>query len=75
VVTVEFELDRNGNLRGQPRVTNPRNYTFDAPMRTAAEAALRAVRSCDFSFFPNDPVVGQYYEAWNEIEFTFRPPA
>lgn len=74
VVTVEFELDRNGNLRGQPRVTSPRNYTFDRPMAVAAEAALRAVRSCDFTFFPQDPVVGQHYDAWDDLEFTFRPP-
>lgn len=75
VVTVEFELDRHGNLRGQPRVTNPRNYTFDPPMRTAAEAALRAVRTCDPYPFPDDPVVGQYFETWDQLEFTFRPPS
>lgn len=74
VVTVEFELDRNGNLRGQPRVTSPRNYTFDPAMRTAVEAALRAVRSCDFTFFPTDPVVGERYDAWDDLDFTFRPP-
>lgn len=72
VVTLEFDLDRNGNLRGQPRVTSPRNYTFDPNMRTAVELALRAVRSCDFTFFPEDPVVGPHYEAWDEIEYTFR---
>lgn len=74
IVTVEFELDRNGNLRGQPRVTSPTNYTFDAPMRTAAEAALRAVRSCDFTFLPEDPVVGPQYDVWKEQRYTFRPP-
>lgn len=74
IVTVEFELDRNGNLRGQPRVTSPRNYTFDAPMRTAAEAALRAIRSCDFTFLPEDPVVGPHYEVWREQEYIFDPP-
>jgi hypothetical protein len=72
VVTLEFDLDRNGNLRGQPRVTSPRNYTFDPNMRTAVDLALRAVRSCDFTFFPEDPVVGPHYEAWDEIEYTFR---
>jgi hypothetical protein len=71
VVTLEFELDRNGNLRGQPRVTRPTNYTFDAPMRTAVESALRAVRSCDFTFFPEDPSVGARYDAWDDLEFTF----
>jgi hypothetical protein len=71
VVTVQFELDRNGELRGQPRVTSPTNYTYDPPMRTAVEAALRAIRSCDFTFFPSDPVVGQRYDAWDNLDFTF----
>jgi hypothetical protein len=71
VVTVQFELDRNGQLRGQPRVTSPTNYTFDPVMQQAANAALRAVRSCDFTFFPNDPVVGQRYDAWDDLDFTF----
>jgi hypothetical protein len=73
VVTVQFELNRNGTLNGQPVVTNPRNYTFDPNMRIAAEAALRAVRTCDFSFFSDDPVVGDHYEIWRQTEFTFRP--
>jgi hypothetical protein len=73
IVTLEFEVDRHGNLRGQPRVTSPRNYTFDAPMRTAVDAAVRAVRSCDPYPFPEDPVVGEHYETWDQLEFTFRP--
>lgn len=73
VVTVEFELNRNGTLNGQPRVTNPRNYTFDPPMRTAAEAALRAVRQCDPFPFADDPRIGPNYQYWRQQEFTFRP--
>ena len=73
IVTVEFTLNRNGTLNGQPRVTSPRNYTFDPAMRTAAEAALRAVRQCDPYPFPDDPVVGEHYDIWRETEFTFRP--
>ncbi|MBL8546190.1 MAG: cell envelope integrity protein TolA [Hyphomonadaceae bacterium] len=73
VVTLEFELDRNGNLRGPPRVTSPRNYTFDAPMRVAVESAQRAVTTCDPFPFPTDPVVGEHYETWDRLEFTFRP--
>lgn len=73
VVTVEFELNRNGTLNGQPRITNPRNYTFDPAMRTAAEAALRAVRACDPYPFPDDPAVGEHYQTWDQLEFTFRP--
>lgn len=73
VVTVEFDINRNGTLNGQPVVTSPRNYTFDPAMRTAAEAALRAVRQCDPYPFPDDPVVGEHYEIWRHTEFTFRP--
>lgn len=73
VVVVEFDLNRNGTLNGQPRVTSPRNYTFDAPMRVAAEAALRAVRACDPYPFPDDPVVGEYYEIWRTNSYRFAP--
>lgn len=73
VITVQFSLNRNGTLNGQPRITSPRNYTFDPAMRTAAEAALRAVRVCDPYPFPDDPVVGEHYDIWRETEFTFRP--
>lgn len=73
IVTVEFELNRNGTLNGQPRVTNPRNYTFDPYMRAAAEAALRAVRQCDPFPFPDDPVLGEHYELWREPRIVFDP--
>jgi hypothetical protein len=71
VVTVSWEVDRNGNLRGQPRVTSPRKYTFDAEMRVAAEAALRAVRVCEPYPYPNDPIVGEHFEIWRSGTFTF----
>ncbi|MBL8531683.1 MAG: hypothetical protein JNK94_08110 [Hyphomonadaceae bacterium] len=73
VVTIEFDINRNGTLNGQPRVVSPRNYTFDPAMRTAVEAALRAVRVCDPYPFPDDPVVGEHYDIWRRTEFTFRP--
>lgn len=73
VITVEFELNRNGTLNGQPRVTNPRNYTFDPHMRAAADAALRAVRACDPFPFPDDPVLGEHYDLWREPRIVFDP--
>lgn len=73
IVTLEFDLNRNGTLNGQPRVTSPRNYTFDPPMRTAVEAAVRAVRQCDPYPFPDDPAVGEHYDTWARLQFTFRP--
>lgn len=75
VVTVEFEINRNGTLNGQPRVTSPRNYTFDPHMRTAAEYALRAVRQCDPYPFPDDPVLGDHYDLWRETTVVFDPSA
>lgn len=73
VVTLQFDLDRNGNLRGNPRVVSPNNYTFDPPMRVAVDLAMRAVRTCDPYPFPTDPILGDHYEEWSQIEFTFTP--
>lgn len=73
VVTVQFTLNRNGTLNGQPRVISPSNYTFDPAMRTAVESALRAIRTCDPYPFPDDPVVGDHYEIWRDTVYTFRP--
>lgn len=73
IITVEFDINRNGTLNGQPRVTNPRNYTFDPYMRAAAENALRAVRACDPFPFADDPVLGDHYELWRETEVVFDP--
>jgi ribosomal protein L12E/L44/L45/RPP1/RPP2 len=73
VVTVAFDLNRNGTLNGAPRVVSPRGAAFDPAMRTAIEAALRAVRVCDPYPFPDDPVVGEHYDIWRHTEFVFRP--
>lgn len=73
IVTLEFDLDRNGNLRGPPRVTSPRNTTFDADMQYAVSNAVRAVQTCDPFPFATDPVLADHYETWSRIEFTFRP--
>lgn len=75
VVVVEFQLNRNGTLNGQPRVTSPRNYTFDAAMTEAVNRAMRAVRQCDPYPLPDDPVVGEHFEIWREQIVTFRRPS
>jgi hypothetical protein len=74
VVVVAFELNPDGTLRGAPRVTRPANYQLDSPMRTAVERALRAVRECAPYPFPNDDIVGQHYDIWDELEVQFRAP-
>lgn len=71
VVTVQFDLDRQGNLRGQPRVTSPTNYAFDPEMRIAVDNALRSLRVCEPFPFADDPVVGSHYETWARLEHTF----
>lgn len=72
VVTVTFQISRNGALMGQPRVTAPRNYTFDPAMSEAVNRAMRAVRQCDpFETLSEDPVVGEHYEIWRDQEVTF----
>ncbi|MEZ5995352.1 MAG: hypothetical protein R3C25_06330 [Hyphomonadaceae bacterium] len=73
VVTIQFDLNRNGTLNGQPRVISPRNYSFDNDMRVAVDYAMRAIRTCDPFPFADDPIVGDHYELWREMEYTFRP--
>jgi len=70
-VVVEFQLNRNGTLNGQPSVMSPRNTTFDPIMNEAVQRALRAVRSCDLSSIADDPVVGPHFDIWREQEVTF----
>lgn len=73
VVTLQFELDRNGNLRGPPRVISPRTTAFDDDMEYAVNAAIRAVQTCDPYPFATDPILADHYETWARVEFTFRP--
>lgn len=73
VVTIQFDLNRNGTLNGAPRVINPRSYRMDPHMNRAVDEALRAVRLCDPYPFADDPIVGEHYELWREMEYTFRP--
>ena len=71
VVTVAFELNEDGTLRGDPRVVSPRNYLFDPPYRTAIERALHAIRSCAPYPFSDDPILREHYDSWDELEMTF----
>jgi hypothetical protein len=73
IVTLQFELNEDGTLRGEPRVIHPRTYEADALYRTAVERALRAVRDCAPFPFPEDPILRDHYEAWREVEMRFSP--
>lgn len=74
VVTLRFELNEDGTLRGPPRVVSPRNYAFDRHMRTAIERAVRAVRTCAPYPFAADPMLADRHDVWDEQELTFRAP-
>jgi hypothetical protein len=74
IVTVQFELNEDGTLRGQPRVTEPRGYAFNPSMRRAVRGAMRAVRACSPYPFPADSIAAQHYDRWREMEFSFYQP-
>jgi hypothetical protein len=74
IVTLQFSLNEDGTLRGQPRVVQPRSYMFDRPMRTAVERAIRAVRQCSPYPFTADPMLANRYDVWDEFELAFRAP-
>ncbi len=71
-ITVSFNLDRNGNLLGAPRIIAPINYNATAPLRTAAQRALRAVEMCDPYPFASDPIAAEHYDLWRAMDYTFR---
>lgn len=71
VVRVRFNLDRNGNIEGQPTVLNARRIALSNNQwwRATRDRALRAVVDCQpYDYLPDD----QYY-LWSEITLNFRP--
>ena len=67
VVTVKWQLNRDGSLRGVPKVIGRRS---SPTYRVAAENAVRAVVQCAPYRLPKDK-----YEAWRVIEWDFDPKA
>ena len=71
IVQVRVFLARDGSL-AQPPLLEPQTRAAAASnpyMRTAAEAALRAVNVCEpYKLLPSDR-----YDAWREIVMTFDP--
>ena len=74
MVTVQFELRPDGQLRGDPHVTSPHDYGANPRMAEAVRDAVRAVRRCAPYPFADDPVTPPHYDMWREMEFTFAPP-
>jgi hypothetical protein len=74
IVTLRFQLNEDGTLRGNPQVVQPGSYIFDRPMRTAVERATTAVRQCPPYPFAADPMLTSRYDTWDEFELVFRAP-
>jgi colicin import membrane protein len=65
VPVVTFELNRDGSVRGIPRVTNPQP---SPQFRDAADSAVRAIMQCQNYDLPADK-----YEAWEIVTLKFDP--
>lgn len=71
IVKVEIRLNRDGTLRGEPKVLNAMQIraSGNGYWRIAEREALNAVRDCaPYSFLPPDR-----YGAWQENQFNFNP--
>lgn len=65
IVKLRWQLDRSGNLLGEPRIEAAPQ---DEPGRIATETAIRAVKGCQPFTLPPDK-----YDAWKDIEWSFDP--
>lgn len=70
VVTVNFDVNIDGSLKGGVDVVSPKRVIGDAYLRTAVERALTAVRSCDLRVPEGSE---ESYEAWKNVTVNFRP--
>ena len=70
IVTVSFELGRDGRLVGNPVLVESQGGASEAAVTSAFEAARRAILRCQSSGFPLPP---EKYEQWRLVEMTFNP--
>ena len=70
IVTVSFELGRDGRLVGNPVLVESQGGTSEAAVTSAFEAARRAIVRCQNNGFPLPP---EKYEQWREVLMTFNP--
>ena len=71
VVVLDIDLNRDGSLRGAPRVANALqiNLSGNRFWKVAEQTAVRAVVSCaPYDFLPQDR-----YESWKEFTLNFDP--
>ena len=71
VVTVDFELNRDGTLASPPRVANGLqiNLSGNRFWKVAEQQALRAVTACA----PYDFLPAEQYQTWKEFKLNFDP--
>jgi hypothetical protein len=69
-VGVQIRLNKDGSLKGAPRVLDGVRMKTDRSFRVIAESALRALNnpSCRPLKLPSDQ-----YEIWKNITFNFDP--
>ncbi len=72
-VIVEFDLDRQGHVRGAPRVVSPSTFGATGELRAAIDNAVRAVRACDPYPFADDPLTADHYDLWRQITYNLDP--
>lgn len=68
VVVLEITLDRDGRVRGNPRVVAPTGYESNDLARNAVETAMRAVLRRRQFDLPEDR-----YAEWQNFQFRFDP--
>lgn len=71
IVVLEIDLNRDGSLRGAPRVANALqiNLSGNRFWKVAEQTAVRAVVSCaPYDFLPQDR-----YDTWKEFRLNFDP--
>ncbi len=70
VVTVSFELGRDGRVVGEPVLVESQGASSEEAARSAFEAARRAIVRCQGAGFPLPP---EKYEQWRDVLMTFNP--
>jgi hypothetical protein len=71
LVQLEVELNRDGTLRGQPRVANGLQISLSGNQfwKVAEQVAIRAVVSCQ----PYDFLAADRYDSWKDMQLNFDP--
>ena len=72
MVTVEFSLNADGSLEGDPLVVSPVNYRRNRHTREAAARAIASIRQCSPFPLAADERLAQNHQVWRTMLLTFR---